>query len=376
MRRLAWALAALVLLAALALFLLERRYGGGEPFPDRTGPPTLPGSALEKVADLDLPPGNIALSPDGRLFFSFHPEAHPPVAVAEWIDGRAVPYPPGGLPDGLAFQSVLSVRIDRQGRLWVLDYAHHGTGQARLLGFELASDRLVHRFDFPREIAPLGSHLNDFQVSPDGRHVYIADASILRQSPALVVYDVESRRARRLLEGHPSVRAERFLPAVEGKPQLLFGIFAVRPGVDSIALDQRGEWLYFAPVSNRHMARVRSADLLDETLSAEALAARVERFAEKTMSDGITIDSEDRIYIADLEHSAVVRLHPDGRLETLLRDPRLRWPDGFGWGPDGWLYVTCSALHQVIMRSPGFVAAHAPFQIYRFQPGGAGIPGH
>ena len=64
------------------------------------------------------------------------------------------------------------------------------------------------------------------------------------------------------------------------------------------------------------------------------------------------------------------------RIETLLKDTRLRWPDGFGWGPEGWLYVTCSSLQHVIMKSAANIRAHAPYQIFRFKPGTVGVPGH
>ncbi|MGH8529022.1 MAG: hypothetical protein ACRETN_04140, partial [Nevskiales bacterium] len=77
----------LTLLVALAV-LLRLRYGGGEIFPDRTGTPELNAEVLELVADLPSPPGNLAVSADGRLFFSFHPEAKPEIQIAEWRDGQ------------------------------------------------------------------------------------------------------------------------------------------------------------------------------------------------------------------------------------------------------------------------------------------------
>jgi sugar lactone lactonase YvrE len=372
------AIATLVIVGLLGVGVaaIAIRYGGGDRFPDRTTAPELSASVLEVVADLDLPPGNIAVSADGRIFFSFHPEAAPPVQVAELVNGRPSPYPPRPLPDETAYQSVLSLRVDRQNRLWVLDNANHGTGTPRLLAFDLANDEPVHRFDFPRSIAGWGSHLNDFQVSPDGKRIYIADASIFAQTPALVVYDVERRRARRLLEGHESVTPEPFVPEVQGRRMLVFGIFAIRPGVDSIALDRRGEWLYFAPVTSRTLYRVRRAELDDPDHEPAVLAARVERFAPKTTSDGITTDLDDGVYLSDPDQSAIVVLEPDGSLRTLLKDPKLRWPDGFSFGPDGWLYVTCSALHHVIMKSGAHVRSHAPYQIFRFRPGPGGVPGH
>jgi sugar lactone lactonase YvrE len=82
------------------------------------------------------------------------------------------------------------------------------------------------------------------------------------------------------------------------------------------------------------------------------------------------------VYLSDPDQSAIVVLEPDGSLRTLLKDPKLRWPDGFSFGPDGWLYVTCSALHHVIMKSGAHVRSHAPYQIFRFRPGPGGVPGH
>lgn len=362
-----------LVLVALLFGGIWLRYGGGGIFPDRSGEPELPFSRVEKVADLPLPPGNIAVSRSGRIFFSFHPEAAPDWKVAEWVDGNAVAYPSleAQNPDtpGRSFQSVLSLRIDRQDRLWVLDYGRHGFGEPRLVGFDLATDREVRAIDFSSAIAPWGSHLNDFQIDPQGKTAYIADASIFGKRPALVVVDLETGASRRLLEGHPSVTAERFVPVVQGVKMMMLGVFAIRPGVDSIALDREGEWLYFAPVTNENLYRVRVRDLEELSLSASALGERVEAFAPKTMSDGITIDELGNLYLTDPEHSAIVLLGQGRKLRTLIRDPALRWPDGLGWGPDGWLYITCSALHHVILKSRAHIEEHAPYQIFRVKPG-------
>jgi sugar lactone lactonase YvrE len=345
---------------------VRARYGGGAAFPDRSGAPSLGADALELVADLPYPPGNVTVSATGRVFATFHPEGSPPISVFELVDGTPVAYPPGGLPGDLAYQSVLSLRVDRKNRLWVLDYGRYGLGTARLLAFDLATGALVQRHDFPAKIALPGSMLNDFQVAPDGRHVYIADASLFAQIPAIIVYDVR----RRNRTGFSSTRigvGRGYAPVVQGTRMEFFGLFTVRPGVDSIALDDAGEWLYFASVTSRHMYRVRAADLHDARIPWRELESRVEKFAEKTMSDGIAIDAAGTLYLSDLEHSAVVSLGQDRALRTLVKDERLRWPDGFAFGPDGSLYLTCSALHQVILKSPAEIASNAPYQIWRLR---------
>lgn len=374
--RLLGVLGLLFIALGLTLWL---RYGGGESFPDRGGTARLRGTALEVVANLPTPPGNIAVSARGRVFVSLHPEARPQNKIVEIVGGQARPWPSAAFQTGEQepryFRSVLSLRIDRQNRLWTLDNGHHGMAPGRLLAFDLNSAQVVHEYVFPKEIAGLGSHLNDFQVSPDGRTVYIAEASFFAKTPALIVYDVQKRSARRLLEGHPSVTAEKFTPVVQGRKMQVLGLVSIRPGVDSIALDARGEWLYFAPVTNLNLYRARTADLRNEALSADALASRVEVFAPKSMSDGLTMDLRGNLYISDPEHSAIRVLRPDRSLELLVRDDRLRWPDGFSFGPEGWLYVTCSALHQIIGLPPWTYDDHAPYQVFRIRPGTLGVPG-
>src|SRR5205823_2793943 len=82
-----------------------------------------------------------------------------------------------------------------------LDFPRYARGQPRILAFDPESRHLVHQYDFPSEVAGFLSMLNDFQVDPRDGKIYIADASPIRQKPALVVYDPATRSSRRVLEG-------------------------------------------------------------------------------------------------------------------------------------------------------------------------------
>ena len=359
----------------LVVLLLALAGCGGGRLEDRTTDPKLPASVLEVVANLDYPPGNIAVSSTGRVFFTLHPNGEPPVKLVELVGGKPVPYPDAASQTS-KFDSPLALRIDRQGRLWTLDFARYARGQPRLLAFDLASNTLVHQYDFPSSVAGFLSMVNDFQVDPRGEKIYIAETSPIRQKPALIVYDVAKRTSRRVLDGHPSVQAGNYVIHTPERDIKVLGFYTVRIGIDSITLDDRGEWLYYGPFSGDRLYRVATRDLNDASLAPEALAAKVESFAAKTISDGLSIDAADTIYLSDPEHSAILTLGQDRRLTTLLKDPRLRWPDGFSFGPEGWLYVTCSSLQHVMFRTTAHMRANAPYQVFRFKPGPAGTPGH
>src|SRR6185295_2383746 len=257
-----------VVLIVGGLVALKLRYGGRTvPFAKHVTAPLLPSSALQVAAVLDEAPGILAVSAGGRLFFNYHPEGRPEVKVAEWTGGRAVPWPNDEFQHERGagepyFDQVFSIRVDRQNRLWTLDMGFHGLRQPRLLAFNVSSGELVHQWDIPRELAGLGSYVQDMQIDPEGRYVYIADLGALNEHAAILAYDSRTRRGRRLLEDHPSVLAKPYTINAGGKlMDLLGGLYKMHPHIDPIALDRRGEWLYYGPMSGGRLYRIRAADL-------------------------------------------------------------------------------------------------------------------
>jgi sugar lactone lactonase YvrE len=361
-----------LLILATVFLLMRYTYVETEAFPDRTSMPILASTDMELVADLPFPPGNIAVADNGDVFFTFHPEAGPSINVAKLVDGEAQAFPsmdwqPGG-SQPLAFNEVLSVRIDQSQRLWVLDNGKHGLENVRLLAFDVTSGELLKNYTFARTEFSLGSHANDFQISNDGRFIIISDASMLAKRPALIIYDVENELARRVLDQHESVLAGNFEPVVQGRKMTLFGAFTVNPGVDGLVLDPTNEYLYYASISADQLYRIPFTALIDSNLTPPQLSDYVEALGKKTMTDGMAMDADNNVYLSDLENSAIVRRRPDGELETLLKSVSIRWPDGFSNGPNGRLYFTCSSLHQVIGMSAESIADNGPYQIYRFLP--------
>lgn len=367
----------LLVISLLVATILRVRYGGGEPHPDRSTPPILDAAGLEEVLRYPEPIGNVAVNVEGRIFFTVHPESRPQGnKLLEWVDGAAVPYPSGTVQPHL-FATVLGLVIDRQNRLWTIDNGNHGFGSPRLLAFDLTTGNVIHDYKFHPEIAPSGSFLQDLQVSADGSTVFIADASVWRQSPAIVVYDVATRAARRVLEAHKSVSADNILvrnPIRDMK--FLGGLVSLKTGVDGIAIDHENQWLYYGAINSGSLFRVRIRDLTNPTLPARQLGTEVERFSDKPLSDGLSADLDGNIYVTDVEHGSVFVVGQDRELKTLIRSPRIRWADSLSFGPDGWLYLADSAIPEQILKSKDYIRTRGPYYVYRFKPGFAGVPGH
>ncbi|MDH4125058.1 MAG: major royal jelly family protein [Gammaproteobacteria bacterium] len=364
----------LFLLSIVLAIVVWLRHGGGEPFTSIAGTPLIAESELQEVLAYDEPIGNVAVSAAGEVFFTIHPESRPQGnKLMHFVNGASVPFPDVGSQRRL-FDTVLGIVIDRQNRLWTIDHGNHGMRSARLLAFDVATGELIHDQRFDASIAPAGSYLQDLQVSRDGRTVIIADASFWRKRPALIVYDIGTATARRVLQGHVSVSAENYVIHNHGNKMTFgAGLVTLKGGVDGIALDQ--EWLYFGAINAAALYRIQLADLTDRSAPDSQLAARVERYADKPLSDGFSIDVAGNVYVTDVEHGAVFRIAGDREPKTLVRSQRIRWADSLSFGPDGWLYVADSALFNVVLQSREHIKANGPYRIYRLQAGIEGTPG-
>lgn len=364
----------LIIIALIATTALWIRHGGGDPYPNLSTTPILGSEALEEVLSYAEPVGNVAVNRDGRIFFTVHPEARPKGnKLLEYVSGAAVPYPSGAAQTEL-FDTVLGVAIDRFNRLWTIDHGNHGTHTAKIIGIDLDTGEILREQSFDETIAPVGSFLQDLQVSADGSTIVIADASFWRKSPAIIVYDVETGQARRVLESHVSVSAEKYMIRSGDKDmEFMGGIVSLRGGVAGIALGP--DWLYFGALSGSGLYRVKLSDLRNLRLPPAQLANRVERFSDKPLSDGFSTDKAGNVYVTDVEHGSVFVVGPDQALATLIQSSSVRWPDALSFGPDGWLYLADSALPDLILQSHEHIKAAGPYRIFRFQPGFEGVPG-
>lgn len=77
---------------------------------------------------------------------------------------------------------------------------------------------------------------------------------------------------------------------------------------------------------------------------------------------GVTVSTEDRLYLTQYERNAVARRLDDGTIEKLVTDQRLLWPDTMSLAGDGYLCVTANQLHRQPRYHDGVDRRQAPLR--------------
>ena len=327
----------------------------------------------------DTPPGNLAIGPDGRMFMSVHEFYGPELRVVEVMpDGSVKPYPTEAWArapqeDGDGLRGVLGLRADRDGILWMLD--GQGEGQTgRVVGWNTKTEELHAIYYVGQPAARPTSFLNDLAIDREHGAIYISDTGDGANS-AVIVIDMATGRARRVLEGSQFTVPEDTPMIIDGR-EIKLGGNPAKIGINPITIDPTNTWVYFAPMTAASMYRVRTTDLLDESLDDTALAAKVERYGDKVISDGSTVDAEGNVYITAMTDNAIGVTKPDGSYEVLYQsDEELPWPDGFSMGVDGYVYATINELHRSPVLNGGEDASLGTYRIVRFPALGTGISG-
>lgn len=266
---------------------------------------------LQEVARFDHQVTGVTVARDGRIFVNFPRWTEDsPVSVAEVMkDGSIRPYPDetwnawrnarkDELPPQRHWVCVQSVVADGQGNLWVLDPAAPAQGYVvaggpKLVRIDLSTNKVERTVAFDEEVAPQGSYLNDVRFSPDGRHAYITDSGA---KGALVVVDLQSGRARRVLDGHPSTQPEKgVVVKTDGRELRRPDGRGVEFAADGIALSPDGRQLYWQAIKGTTLYRIPTETLENARASAQEVAAKVERVGDNGVSDGLLIDRRGRM---------------------------------------------------------------------------------
>ncbi|GAC31877.1 L-dopachrome tautomerase-related protein [Paraglaciecola polaris] len=319
--------------------------------------------------DESTPPGNIAIGPDGRKFLSVHGFYGQALRMVELFnDGSVKPYPNkawASAPDEnqIGLYNVLGVDVDQKGVLWMLDTSsddHAG----RLVGWNTRTESLEKIIYIAKPMITSGSFLNDLAIDNKHGTIYLADTAANEQA-AIILVDIKTGQTRRVLEGSQFTQAEDVDMSIDGTVITLGGE-PVRLGVNPITIDPESNWLYFGAMSGTSIYRIKTDDLIDVSLDMSALENKIQRYGDKSLSDGITVDGGGNVYVTSVTQGAIEVTDSSGDSRTLYKDQRIVWPDGFAHGPDNYIYFTVNELHRSPVLNAGKNASQGEFKVMRF----------
>jgi len=349
---------------------------------------------LTQVASFEHQVTGITVSRDGRIFVNFPRWSEDaPVSVAELKGGKPIAYPNDDwnswrnarkdeIDPKTHFVCVQSVVADAQDRLWVVDaaapaMAHVVKDGAKLVGINLNTNQVVKTIPFDTGTVLQASYINDVRISPDGKTAYLTDSGA---EGALIIVDLDSGSAKRVLSGHPSTMPDKSVTVqYDGKPLRRPDGRGVEFSADGIALSPDGKTLYWQAIKGKTLYSLptdaltgwATASFVPEMLSDRTLSGKIATVGENGPADGLLISRKDgRMYVTSPQDNAVkVRdlSKANSGLTTLVQDDRLRWPDTFSEGPDGTIYVTTSHIQDSADYKPG-APISLPTELWAIKP--------
>lgn len=259
------------------------------------------------------------------------------------------------------FVSVNALHVAPDGTLWVVDTGTPSfggvpvSGGAKLVRIDPATGHVLRIYPLGPEIVQGGSYIDDIRFN--GMHAYLTDAG----KAALIVLDIKTGQARRVLDNDASTRARSDRPivmdghVVENGPHQPLLV-----NVDPLEVSPDGKWLYFGPLEGP-WSRIPTALLDDPDVSSTDLSAAVQPWADLPPIGGSAMDTAGNLYFTNLKDDGVYRRDVSGQIKRLLSDSRLHWADAPCLAPDGRLWLPVAQLDRLSMLHQGQFRIIHPF---------------
>ncbi|MCR9251669.1 MAG: major royal jelly family protein [bacterium] len=307
--------------------------------------PTPPGN-VEVYAELEINPGNVAVSKKGGVFMTVHPLRRQDLQLVEvFPDGSYSAFPdssfqtPNGIEVTTGLDTPLGVIVDNKDRLWVVD-AGLSTGKTRVFAFQVETGEELFRFEVPGDIAPKTSFAQDLAIDDVNEWVYLADFG----DTGIIAIDIKNNTFRKFTDS--TMLSEDIDMVIDGEIQNFQGAPA-RVGINPITISDDRETIYFGAMNGETWYSVAAAGFRNGE-SDEVIKSSLKTVGPKPISDGVAT-GDGKHYFTNLGNGSIDVLE-NGELKVLGKDPRIVWPDNVRIGPDGWLYVAVNQLH----KSPAF----------------------
>ncbi|MBK0091206.1 L-dopachrome tautomerase-related protein [Erwinia sp. S59] len=333
--------------------------------------PTQQDSRLVQVATSPRVWNGITVSHDNRLFASLTQSEGAGLQLAEVINNQLKAFPDDSWNQWNAkdpehhFYHVNALRIGPDGDLWVMDSGNKGIGTgdqavpggAKLVHISLATGKVLNSYVFKAPTLQPTSYLDDVRFNGD--FAYITDPGAV----GLVVLNLKSGKSWRVLDNHPLSIDHQPIYA-DGKKLILRDGREKRVGLDQLEVSPDGKWLYYQAIPGP-LARIETRYLNDSTLSAAEVAKHAEKVRETWSTGGTAIDAAGNIYASDINTRSIRRIAPDGKVTTVVQDPRLVWIDAM-WVSDGALWMPSGQINRTPATTGGKPSTvEYPVKLYR-----------
>jgi sugar lactone lactonase YvrE len=320
----------------------------------------------------------VAISPEGRLFvnYPYWLDKHSYSVVEVSKDQKRVLYPDAawnsfkkGDRGSAKFVCVQAVVADEENNLWIVDPAGIGLADVyqnsnKLVQIDLTTNKIKRIYTFPEKVAGPTTYINDIRLDRKNGFGYLTSSS----NGGIVVINLKTGASRFVLHGHPSTLSDPAYHFTMNGKELNNAQGIVKINSDGIALSPDKAWLYYKPLTDNRLYRVSTDVLRDFGTTEEQIENKVEDLGKYVATDGMEMDADGNLYMGDLENSRIVKITPDKKMITLVQDKeRLCWPDSYSISKDGYLYISCSQIHQMPWFNKNQNLTQYPYQVFRLK---------
>lgn len=304
-------------------------------------PALLSNDTLKPIATIDhYIPDYIVIDTSKRLFVTFinhQQDSGPSLAILNQ-DHSITPYPGGEWnkwntsiqlhhpqPNPAnSFIGLAGMTLTKDGYLWLLDNGIDKIGQRpvlkgiKIVKIDLKSNQVVQTYPIPSSVILSKSILNTLAIRD--HYAYFAD----KGHPALIVFDLKTGKARRVLENSSSLYSRR---------PIIVNHKLVRPAndqnsfynINQLAITPDGKRIYYQAVSGP-LYRIDTMYLNDPTYSEAELNEAMILWFDTPSSGGITCDDKGNLYFTDIATGSIYRFSTGRILNKLVTNTSLKWP--------------------------------------------------
>ncbi len=282
-------------------------------------------------------------------------QPYPDAAWNSWHEGQDASH---------AFVDVNSIHLDGKGSLWAVDTGSPQfggnalPGGAKLVQIDLATARVVRVIPLGSDVVLAGSYVDDIRFHGD--FSYSTDAG----RPGIIVVNLKTGAMRRVLENLPATTAPADRPIiVDGNTVMAPDGKPLRVNTDPMEISPDGKWFYFGPLEGP-WSRIETRWLDDFSASPEAIASKVESWADLPPTGGTAIDTNGDFYFSDLATDSIKRRTPDGKITTLVQDKRLHWVDALAIDARRRLWLPVPQLDRAAIFQAGRSQIEWPIRLF------------